>query len=279
MTASFNLDEILDKTLNGREGADNLRQKKNSVVLRTSLNGRNFILKFYDCASFRNILRRIGESETFEQGFCRLLSGLRGLSENLKQANPAKREYAALRLLRGKGCKVPEPYGLHLVGRRSPDYTHVLPMEDLGGCLVAEKIREFIRDGKSDQLHALEQQVIDLTHEILRCGVIDSDYGTHNLIYTDGGEVYKIDLEYSNIITSKPIDKYYSMTLASLIARYALETGADRLKVKEFSQRLLARFPESKKVLPKIAACARQKAGMWARVKGVAIESSLPDFE
>lgn len=226
----FNLAQLVENLqggLAGDAGATILRQRLDAMVIR---------LKHGDDQS---VVAKLW-----------MRSGMRRWARRITGTSSVHREWHALQALFAAGVAVPCPLGYSRLSSSRFSFTDVLFLQDLGDCKSAlDYIKPLIREKRWSEVESIESQLIDLTSNLVKAGIIDTDHGLPNIVVDATGKAYRIDLELARqvpsiMLASRPL----GIMMGRMIATYAFALQPDAERVLDFADRLSCSINPSRRV-------------------------------
>lgn len=147
----------------------------------------------------------------------------RGVARIVSRTSPSRREYVALRYLYCSGVSVPTVIGKFVTTEQSGSIYEAVVMEDLGECANGVVyLKQCVQQIDSDSLSRFDEQILEITGQFVRIGVIDYDHGLVNFLVSPGDRrVVRIDCEHAcRIRSSLRYRRNYARMIASLVASY-----------------------------------------------------------
>lgn len=201
---------------------------------------------------------------------------LRGALRRLTRTNTGYREWRALNILRAARVRVPRP--LAYVRLTDPRCTHTeaLVSEDLGRAgRTIDRVKTCIAAGDHDALAAIENELISLTADVLRAGIVDPDHRLENFIFARDGRLARIDLEHGVSICTPWGALRYGTMLGTLIGSYVFAVQPHIYLADAFARRLAERMAPPPRVLRRAAAVSKQMLDHQRETIGIDARLSL----
>lgn len=145
-----------------------------------------------------------------------------------------QREWKALCELDKIQIAVPKPLGLLKLQNR--DYRYAVFTEDIGDHEHAlDYIKGLITKGKEQEVQKFEDNIIQMTEQLIRTGYVDTDYSLINMLVSGNGALIKTDLEYlKRKRTNFFKTQIYSEMLRRLIGSYTYAVQPDTERAERF---------------------------------------------
>lgn len=233
-----------------------LSRRGNRVVVRwqESATGKSIVVKMWSRPDLKGALRR----------WLRIA--------------PCDREYRNLVRLRRLGVAVPRALGVARLAPSIAGYTDALFTEDLGECETAtERLKQLLRTGEERQALLLEDDVIDITRQLLEAGMLDEDHGMLNIVIPSSGKAVRLDLEIARrVFWPRLFPSSYGRMLGRLIGLHAFAVQPDVQRTNRFAHRLRASLQPSAAICERAAAHARNMMEEQLRVRGIDTRLNLP---
>lgn len=216
--------------------------------------GHSMILKMWSRADFSGSVRR--------------LLGIASVDQ----------EWRNLTRMRRLNIAVPRPLGKFRAVPSISGYTDVLFMEDLGPCMTAlEHLKSLLSAGRELPALRFENELIELTAQILEGGVLDADHGMLNTVVTSSGRVVRLDVEIAQwVIWPRLFPRSYGGMLGRLIGLHAFAVQPDVGRTTRFAERLRERLRPPPNVLRRAGAHAREMMRKQNNKVGIATQLILP---
>lgn len=204
--------------------------------------------------------------------------GLRGVLRRLTRTDPVSKEVGALRRFSRSRVRVPKVLGHWQVSDRSLPYTGALFLEDLGECILAmEHVKTLIRDGKEDELHDFEEQLIDITRNVLAAGIVDMDHTLINMVVNSSLELYRLDYEVGKKVLFRGLASgAYGHMLGRMLASYTYAVQPDAARTNRFAKRLVDALRPPASVLKHATAYVDRAMDEQHATMGIRTEVTLP---
>ena len=233
-----------------------LRHKRSDVmVVRASLDqDRSVIVKLWDRRGLKQLVRRwVGRNEPW-------------------------REARALTRLNAVGTVAPRLLEELRLADASVPYSHALIIEDLGECVRAvEHVTDLLSGALDDQLAIVESEVIAITGDMIRAGVLDLDHSLNNMLIPPTGAARRVDLEFAVCCAdANRRPRLYGTMLGRLIGTYtfAVQPGVER--VSDFAERLYLNVSPPAPVRRRARQYVGQMMAGQRQSRGVDFEPDLP---
>jgi len=205
-----------------------LKSRADARVVRTALDDdRSMIVKLWSRPGWRGVIRRMTGTSSLQ------------------------RENRTLLRLHKAGVAVPRPLAYLRLGRQDAPYTDALCLEDLGESVLAmSHLKKLIRLSDTAAAEQIEQEMIDMTGQMVDDHVLDPDHGLHNMIVTNAGRLVRLDFETAqHVISVKFQPKLYSEMLGRLITTYVFAVQPDLKRIEPFIRKLIRRCRPPQEVL------------------------------
>ena len=254
--ADSRMRELVVSIGKGGTSSEVLRHKRADVMVARSPfdHGRSVIVKLWNRRGPRQLVRRwLGRGEPW-------------------------REARALHRLNAVGAAAPRLLGELRLDDPSVPYTHALVIEDLGKCVrVVEHVADLVSHGLCDQLAAVEADVITITGDMIRAGVLDLDHSLNNMLIPPAGVAKRVDLEFAVCCAdANRRPRLYGTMLGRLIGTYtfAVQPGVER--VFDFADRLYRNVSPPASVRRRAQQYVGQMMAGQKQSHGVDFEPELP---
>ena len=248
--------ELVRRIGQGEPVGQVLRHKRADVmVARASLDqGSSVIVKLWDRRGVKQLVRRwMGWSEPW-------------------------REARALARLNAVGMAAPGLLEQLRLNDPSVPYSHALIIEDLGECVRAvEHVTDLVSRGLDDQLATVESEVIAITGDMVRAGVLDLDHSLNNMLIPPAGSARRVDLEFAVCCAdANRRPRLYGTMLGRLIGTYtfAVQPGVER--VFDFADQLYRNVSPPASVRRRAQQYVGQMMAGQRQSRGVDFEPELP---
>ena len=166
---------------------------------------------------------------------------VRGIVRIVSYTSPTRREYVALQHLYRSGVSVPRVIDRFVTSERSGVVREAVVMEDLGECSNGvDYLKQCLQHSESDALSRFDEQILEITGQFVRIGLIDYDHGLVNFLVTPADRrVVRIDCEHACRIRS-PLRyrRNYARMIASLVASYVYAVQPRVELAESFANRL-----------------------------------------
>ena len=204
--------------------------------------------------------------------------GLRGMLRRLTRTDPVSKEVRTLRRFRRSRVRVPKVLGHWQVNDRSLPYTGALFLEDLGECILAmEHVKTLILDGKEDELHEFEEQLIDITWNVLAAGIVDTDHTLINMVVNSSMELYRLDYEVGKKVLFRGlVPRAYGDMLGRMLESYTYAVQPDAARTYRFAKRLVDVLRPPPSVLKRVSAYVDRAMDEQHSAMGIKTEVTLP---
>ncbi len=159
-------------------------------------------------------------------------------------------EWRGLERLHGAGVRVPQPLARIRPRSNGMGITDVLLMEDVGSCIrVFDHLKRMVVEENEEAIDLLEAQIVDLTASIVKAGVLDSDHSLRNIVRSEGGELWRLDLEVARIPrTAIQREKLLGLMLGRLLGSHCFVFQPETTRTRAFARSLDARLALSEAV-------------------------------
>lgn len=210
-------------------------------AMRVDLDNSRVINRRKDC-----MVVRCGDVETGNSIIVKMWSrqGLKGLVRRVLRITPGFHEWRSLSRMRAAGVPVPVPLGFCNVSPSFLGYTEALFLEDLGACESASThLKKLIQGRNEKSVIAFENELIDITEQIVRAGILDLDHGMNNIVVTQLGRLVKLDVELARrVFWPSRFPAMYGRMLGRLIGLHAFAVQPDVDRNRRFTERLCERL-------------------------------------
>lgn len=228
-------------------------------VLRSRSGGRGMLLRIRDDDGASVIAKAFLARSLKER-----LKGIAGVGM-------ARREWRVHRHLEESGLAVPHLIGNFRVRCADGRRFDVVVVEDLGTTrngLV--HFKQLLERGDEEQVRRFEDDVIELTHELLGAGVVDVDHQLRNIVLNGSARPIRIDFECARTFrSSSPPDQTYGIMVGRLITSHAFGTQPNLDRTSRFATRLADRLGLSRDVRDVASVHVRVALEKQRRVSGV----------
>lgn len=203
---------------------------------------------------------------------------LRGAVRRLLRIAPCHREWRNLKRLTRLGIAVPRPLGIAGIVPDIAGYTDALMMEDLGQCETAtEHLKRLLQAGDEEGARTLEDDVIEITRQIVDAGMLDEDHGMLNVVVPRTGRPARLDLEImQRVVVPALFIGSYGRMLGRLIGLHAFAVQPDVGRTLRFADRLRAQLNPARPVLWRASRHAHQMMAEQRRRYGIDTRLRLP---
>lgn len=170
--------------------------------------------------------------------------GWRGFLRRFSGTNIARREWDALLRLHKAGLGVPEPLACSPLRDPAARHTEVLIEEDLGACRDAtEEYKAMLREGRTADAEAFEEEVLRATEIMLARGLIDTDHRLPNFVVRPDGRPVRLDFELARPVRDPRRQvEALSVMIGTFLGSYVFAVQPDVARAQAFARRLAERL-------------------------------------